>query len=392
MTRRTVVCVVGTRPEVIKMAPLVQRLRRIGPSLGVRIVATGQHRELTARALADFALAADVDLDLMRAGQGLAELTARALVALDEAFGQNRPDLVLAQGDTSTVLATALACHYQQIPFGHVEAGLRTHRPYFPFPEEKKRVLTSHLAALHFCPTAASRRNLLAEGIDPGSIHVTGNTVIDALLLTADRPIRLPVVPATDRFILVTAHRRENWGGPLKEICLGLRDLIDRDPGLSLIFPVHPNPGVREIVGTILGRSERVQLIEPVGYPEFVALMKGSYLIVTDSGGIQEEAPALGKPVLVLRVETERPEAVAAGTVRLVGPDRSKLVAAVDELRQVPEAYARFARTVNPYGDGHASERISRVIASRLGLGPIEAGPLPDWPPLEHSEWGRATS
>lgn len=391
MMGRHVLCVVGTRPEVIKMAPLVHRLRRLGPALNVRILATGQHRELTARALADFGLTADVDLDLMRPGQGLADLTARALVALNEAFDRNRPDLVLAQGDTSTVLASALACHYQKIPFGHVEAGLRTHRRYSPFPEEKNRVLTSHLATLHFCPTAAARRNLLAEGIDPESIHVTGNTVIDALLMMADRPIRLPITPATDRYILVTAHRRENWGDPLEQIGQGLRDLIDRNPDLSLVFPVHPNPRVREVVAAHLGDSERVHLIEPVGYPEFVTLMKGSYLIVTDSGGIQEEAPALGKPVLVLRDQTERPEAVAAGTVRLVGPDRSKLVEAVEELHKDPEAYARFARVVNPFGDGHASGRISRAIGDWLGLEPIiEDRPLPDWPPSRNPEWGRA--
>jgi len=364
-----VACVVGTRPEVVKMAPLVARLREVGPGVKVRVVSTGQHRGLLDRALADFGIAADLDLGLMRGGQGLADLTARALVALAGAFEADRPDLVLAQGDTTSVMATALACHYNRIPFGHVEAGLRTGRRYLPFPEEMNRALTSRMAEVHFAPTAEARANLLREGIDPGSIHVTGNTVIDALLLMAGRATPLPVRPTTERFLLVTAHRRENWGGPLRRVCEALRSVVARNPDLSLVFPVHPNPEVRRVADECLGGLDRVHLIGPVGYPEFVALMKASYLIVTDSGGVQEEAPSLGKPVLVLRGETERPEAVEAGTALLVGTDGGAILASVERLLGDPEAYRTFARTVNPYGDGRASGRIVEVLRRRFGLG-----------------------
>jgi UDP-N-acetylglucosamine 2-epimerase (non-hydrolysing) len=373
-----VVCVLGTRPEAVKMAPVILGLRQWTPGLGVRVLTTSQHRGLLAKGLDDFGIVADLDLDLMRPNQGLPDLTARALVALSEVFERERPDLVLGQGDTTTVLCTALACYYNRIPFGHVEAGLRTGQPYSPFPEEKNRVLAGHLAALHFAPTESTRRNLISEGIDPATIHVTGNTVVDALVMTDRGDLRLPVTPATARFLLVTAHRRENFGAPLVAICQGLRELVDRRPTLSIVYPVHPNPRVRETVTAWLGGHDRIHLIDPVGYPEFVALMQRSYLILTDSGGVQEEGPALGKPVLVLRDETERPEAVAAGTVRLVGPHRAAIIAAVEELCDRPEVYARFARAVNPYGDGRASERIVRILAKRFGLdiGP-DTGPGP---------------
>lgn len=383
-----VVCVLGTRPEAIKMAPVVLRLRQAVPGLEVRVVTTGQHRGLLAQALNDFGLVADLDLDLMRPDQGLADLTARALTALAAVFERQRPDLVLSQGDTTTVLCAALACYYHQVPFGHVEAGLRTGRPYGPFPEEKNRVLAGHLATLHFAPTASGRRNLLNEGIDPATIHVTGNTVIDALVMTARANPTLPVTPATDRFLLVTAHRRENFGPPLTAICQGLRDLIDRRPDLSVVYPVHPNPRVRQTVADLLGGRDRIHLIDPVGYREFVALMQRAFVILTDSGGVQEEAPALGKPVLVLRDETERPEALASGTSRLVGPRREAIVSAVEDLCDRPEAAAEFARAVNPYGDGRASERIARVLAEWFGLdpGPSPVGFRQHWDPLEPSD------
>jgi len=365
-----VACVMGTRPEAVKLAPVILRLRRgdVGPA--VRIVATGQHRGLLDRALADFGLAADVDLALMRPGQDLPELTARALVALAEEFRGNRPDYVLAQGDTTTVFCAALASRYAQVPFGHVEAGLRTWQPT-PFPEETNRVLTTHLADLHFAPTESARRNLLREGIGAGSIHVTGNTAIDALKLIADRAPPLPVTPATPRFLLVTAHRRENLGAPLAAIAGAVADLVDRHADLSVVWPVHPNPGVRAAVADALAGRARVHLIEPVGYPEFVALMRASFLILTDSGGIQEEAPSLGRPVLVLRESTERPEAIEAGAARLVGTDRAAIVAAVEELLGHPEVYDRFARVVNPFGDGRAAGRIARALAARMA----EPGP-----------------
>jgi UDP-N-acetylglucosamine 2-epimerase (non-hydrolysing) len=377
-----VTCVVGTRPEVVKMAPVILRLRRATLE-DVRILSTGQHRSLLDQALADFDLVADDDLELMQPDQTLAGLTARAVTALSRALQEQKPDLVLAQGDTTTVFCTALACYYHRIPFGHVEAGLRTGRRYNPFPEEKNRVLAGHLAEVHFAPTLGARRNLLREGIDPSTIHVTGNTVIDALLMTANREVPLAVVPSTPSYLLVTAHRRENFGAPLQEICLALLDLVKRYPDLSVVYPVHPNPHVRRVVDEWLVHQDRVHLIDPTGYPEFVALMKNAYALVTDSGGVQEEGPALGKPVLVLRDETERPEAVLAGTVKLVGWRRLAIVKAVSELWEQPEVYARFARALNPYGDGRAADRIAAALRHRYGFRCGDADqPIPAWPPL----------
>jgi UDP-N-acetylglucosamine 2-epimerase (non-hydrolysing) len=375
-----ITCVVGTRPEAIKMAPVILMLRR-GLKNQVRVLASGQHRLLLDRALADFGLQADHGLELMRPNQQLADLSARALTALSDDFERHRPGLVLAQGDTTTVFCAALAAYYRRIPFGHVEAGLRTGRKYFPYPEEKNRVLTSHLADEHFAPTSRSRSNLLHEGIDDANIHVTGNTVIDALLLTTTRNIPMPVTPSTERYLLVTAHRRENFGEPFRQICLALRDLVDHDRYLSIVYPVHPNPNVKNAVDLWLAGHDRIHLIEPIGYPEFVALMKGAYALVTDSGGVQEEAPALGKPVLVLRDETERPEAVAAGTVQLIGPHRERIVDAVRELCENPTVYERFARAVNPYGDGRAADRIGVVLASRYGVDcGVAEETIPGWP------------
>jgi UDP-N-acetylglucosamine 2-epimerase (non-hydrolysing) len=371
---------VGTRPEVVKMAPVILRLRQSGRDQ-VRVVATGQHRSLLDLALADFGLTADCDLDLMQPDQTLADLTARAVTGLSRAFDSNKPDLVLAQGDTTTVFCTALACYYHRIPFGHVEAGLRTGRRYYPFPEEKNRELAGRLAEVHFAPTTGARHNLLREGINPTSVHVTGNTVIDALLMTAGRQVPLPVEPSTSKYLLVTAHRRENFGVPLQQICQALLDVIEHYPELSVVYPVHPNPNVRRVVDEWLVNKERIHLIEPTAYPEFVALMKSAFLLVTDSGGVQEEGPALGKPVLVLRDETERPEAVQAGTVQLVGWRRDAIVRAVSDLCDRPEVYSRFARAVNPYGDGRAADRIAAVLRERYGLQPGEAeSPIPPWP------------
>jgi UDP-N-acetylglucosamine 2-epimerase (non-hydrolysing) len=373
-------CVVGTRPEVIKMAPVISGLRR-RPSNQVRVLASGQHRSLLDRALADFGLQADGNLAVMRPGQQLPELTARALRALAGDFRRHPPELVLAQGDTTTVFCAALASFLERVPFAHVEAGLRTRRKYHPFPEEKNRVLADHLADEHFAPTPQARSNLLREGIDEASIHVTGNTGIDALLMMAGRDVPLPVVPSTGCYLLVTAHRRENFGEPLIEICEALRELADRDRELSIVFPVHPNPQVKGAVEGQLAGRERIHLIEPTGYPEFVALMRGAFALLTDSGGIQEEGPALGKPVLVLRDETERTEGVASGTVQLVGPHRDRIVEAVSALRQDPALYERFARAVNPYGDGRAADRILSILASRYGVAAAAPErPIPPWP------------
>jgi UDP-N-acetylglucosamine 2-epimerase (non-hydrolysing) len=378
--RPLVVCVVGTRPEAVKMAPLILRLRAPGSGIDVAVLATGQHRGLLDRALADFAIVPDHDLNLMRPDQDLAGLTARALTGVSELLPRLRPDLVLAQGDTTTVLATALACHYHRVAFGHVEAGLRTGRAFDPFPEEKNRVLASHLAEIHFAPTLASRANLLREGIPGRSIHVTGNTGIDALTHVAARDVPLPVRPATGTFLVVTLHRRENFGAPLERICRGLVAVLARIPGLSLVVPLHPNPHVRGVLEARLGGHDRIVLVEPLDYPGFVALMKASTAILTDSGGVQEEAPALGKPVLVLRETTERPEAVAAGTVQLVGTRAGAIVAAVAAL---PGPSPSRGSHPNPYGDGWASERIARVVSSRFGIDPGPPPPHfpPAWPP-----------
>ena len=363
-----VACVVGTRPEAIKMAPVVLRLRQPDSGFYCRLISTGQHRELLRTALADFGLAPDEDLEVMRAGQGLAELTSRALVALDGCLQNLRPDIVLSQGDTTTVLCSALASHYQRIPFGHVEAGLRTGRRYSPFPEEVNRILVSHLAQWHFAPTEGARQNLLREGIDDASIFVTGNTVIDALGMMADRGSLTPFLPPGIRFVLVTAHRRENWGEPMEQLGLALRDLVVKHAYLHVVFPVHLNPAVRDPLHALLSGLDRVHLVEPAGYPEFVALMKRATLILTDSGGVQEEATALGKLVLLLRDETERPEAVATGLVRVVGTDRGVIVGAVNAYLQSRPPTPSLGNEPNPFGDGHAAERIYQALATVFGL------------------------
>ena len=353
------------------MAPLMLRLGEEKARLEVRLLATGQHRSLLDQALADFGLKADGDLALMRPGQDLAGLTARAIDGLHAYLADSPPDLVLAQGDTTTVFATALASYYQRIPFGHVEAGLRTGKAFDPFPEEKNRVLASHLASLHFAPTPQARSNLLREGISEQAVHVTGNTVIDALKLIAKRELRLPPSVDLDRYILVTMHRRESFGAPLERVCDALRSLVDRNPAFGIVWPIHPNPNVRGAVERLLSDHQRMRLIEPLGYSDFVAVMKGSSLILTDSGGIQEEAPSLGKPVLVLRESTERPEAFDAGLLELVGTDPAAIVNRAEAFLnpgQAVEASTWVAS--NPYGDGWASERISRVILQHFGMDP----------------------
>jgi UDP-N-acetylglucosamine 2-epimerase (non-hydrolysing) len=335
------------------MAPVILALRK-EPWARARVLATAQHRQMLDQVLGLFAITPDVDLDLMRPDQALADLTARMIGALDRALEQERPDVVLAQGDTTTVLATGLACFYRRIPFGHVEAGLRTGDLANPFPEEMNRAVASRLARFHFAPTAASKANLLREGIPEGDIHVTGNTVIDALLQVAKRDV--PIGPALDdskRLVLVTAHRRESFGAPLREAFEALRALADRNADVQVLYPVHLNPNVSGPAREILGGHPRIVLCDPLEYAPFVSAMKRAYLILTDSGGVQEEAPALGKPVLVLREETERPEAVAEGVVKLVGTSADVIL-----------AYAAMARGVSPYGDGHAAERIVGVLRS----------------------------
>jgi UDP-N-acetylglucosamine 2-epimerase (non-hydrolysing) len=366
---KTVLSVFGTRPEAIKMAPIVKSL---ASEKGLRslVCVTAQHREMLDQVLSLFAIAPDEDLDLMREGQSLEEITTRALTALSETLRRLKPDMLLVQGDTTTTMVASLAAFYARVPVGHVEAGLRTGDPDYPYPEEVNRKITSVLARHHFAPTERARRNLIAEGVPDSAILVTGNTVIDALLeVVALKPSRAPKLPLRGkRLILVTAHRRENFGAPLLEITAAMKDLAGRYPDVDLVYPVHRNPNVDGPVRKELGSTPGIHLIDPLEYKAFVDLMGESYLILTDSGGIQEEAPSLGKPVLVLRDETERPEAVQAGTVRLVGPHRQAIVGGAAQLLDSTEAYAAMARAVNPYGDGKAARRIVERIHEVLGL------------------------
>ena len=365
---KKVVCTIGTRPEAVKMAPVIDALQQADWA-DCRVLLTAQHRDLVDDALAFFAIVPDIDLDAMRPGQTLVDLTARLLVAISEALAREAPDLVLAQGDTTSVLATALACFYLKIPFGHVEAGLRTGKLSAPFPEEGNRVVAGHLSAIHFAPTTTARDNLLREGIDPSTILVTGNTVIDALLATARREIPIGVdVKGSSRLVLVTAHRRDSFGRPLRQICRGVAEILRRHPDVEVLWPIHPNPAVRPVVEEYLGQHPRALLCDPLSYGAFVSAMKRSSLILTDSGGVQEEAPALGKPVLVLRSESERPEALEAGTARLVGTETRAIVGEADRLLSDPDVYRKMAVGVSPYGDGHAAARIVEGIARMLGV------------------------
>jgi UDP-N-acetylglucosamine 2-epimerase (non-hydrolysing) len=333
----------------------------------VRVLATAQHRQMLDQVLDAFAIVPDVDLDIMAPNQTLPELTSRLLSRLDEVFARERPDAVLIQGDTTTVMTAAMAAFYRHIAVGHVEAGLRTGDLQNPFPEEMNRIVAGRLSRWHFAPTAGARDNLLREGFDPASVHVTGNTVIDALLEVVQREVPLPVeVPEGRRMLLVTAHRRENFGAPFREVCEAVRDIADRHADVHVVYPVHPNPNVSGPAHEILSGHARIVLCPPLDYLPFVAAMKRAHLILTDSGGVQEEAPALGKPVLVMRQETERPEAVEAGVVKLVGPVREAIVAEASRLLDDPEAYARMARGVSPYGDGRAAGRIVDILGRDL--------------------------
>jgi UDP-N-acetylglucosamine 2-epimerase (non-hydrolysing) len=367
-----VLSVFGTRPEAIKMAPVVHRLRADPARFESVVCVSAQHRAMLDQVLEVFGIAADHDLDIMTPGQAPGDVVARVLQRLPALLREVRPDLLLVQGDTMTTFAAAFAAYLERIPTGHVEAGLRTGDRWQPFPEEMNRVLTTRIAALHFAPTREARDRLLAEGVPPADVHLTGNTVIDALLATRrpDYRFRTPALAALDpgaRIVLVTTHRRESFGAPLRSTCAALRELVTRFPDIHVVLPVHPNPEVKGTVEALLCDLPRTSLIEPVDYVEFVHLMDRSYLILTDSGGVQEEAPSLGKPVLVLREVTERPEGVAAGTAVVVGTDRERIVETASTLLSSPEAYARMANAVNPYGDGHASERIVRAVAERFG-------------------------
>ena len=362
-----VLCVMGTRPEAIKMAPVILALKK-EPWANVRVLATAQHRHMLDQVNVFFGIAPDIDLNIMRPNQALTTLTARLLLELDGVLQAEKPDAVLVQGDTTTVMTVALACFYHRIPIGHVEGGLRTWDMQNPFPEEANRVIAGKFARWHFAPTDGSRQNLLKEGVPDKDIIVTGNTVIDALLMTAanDLTLDVPLDPAK-RLVLVTSHRRENFGEPFRNICRALRTLAQNNPELQFLYPVHPNPNVKDVAYEFLGELPNFQLCEPLDYAPFIAAMKRAYIILTDSGGVQEEAPALGKPVLVLRDETERPEAVDQGVVKLVGPNYENIVKEAQRLLDDDEAYRSMARGVSPYGDGHAAERIVKVLREHFG-------------------------
>jgi len=366
-----IMTVFGTRPEAIKMAPLVKKLNE-DPEIESVLCVTAQHRQMLDQVLELFELTPDYDLNIMKPNQTISMITANVLTGLEPVLQAEKPDMVLVHGDTSTTFVTALACFYQQIPVGHVEAGLRTYDKYSPFPEEINRVLTGHIAELHFAPTERNRQNLLAERISDEDIIITGNTVIDALLQVADKPYEFEdeTLKALDfvnkRVICVTCHRRENLGENMEQIFTALRDIAVEFDDVEIVYPIHMNPKVREIAGRIFEGTENIHLIEPLQYQPFVNLMARSYFIVTDSGGMQEEAPSLGKPVLVVRKETERPEAIEAGTVKLAGVERDTIYAMAKELLTDKDAYDAMAHAANPYGDGTACDQIVAALKAKL--------------------------
>ena len=368
MAKMRVLTIFGTRPEAIKMAPVVKALKN-DAFFDSRVCITAQHREMLDQVLSLFEIAPDYDLNIMQQGQSLTEITSRILKDLEHVLTEWRPDIVLVHGDTTTTFATSLAAFYQQVPIGHVEAGLRTGHLYSPWPEEANRKLTAALASIHFAPTDKAKENLHKEGVLSDSVYVTGNTVIDALLevvshIEKDSPFKkelkhqLPGLNPENKLILITGHRRENFGQGFENICTAIAKLTDEFQDIEFVYPVHLNPNVQEPVNRILGGIKRVHLIEPLDYLPFVDLMKRAYLILTDSGGIQEEAPSLGKPVIVMRDNTERPEAVAAGTVKLVGTNAESIEEEVRLLLTNNAAYKKMSTAHNPYGDGEASDRI----------------------------------
>lgn len=373
MSRIKVMTVFGTRPEAIKMAPVVLELARYPEYIEPVVTVTAQHREMLDQVLDLFSIKPDHDLNIMAQGQTLFDITCRSMQGLNEVFAAEKPDLVLVHGDTTTTFAGALTAYYHQIAVGHVEAGLRTGNKFSPFPEEMNRKLTGSLTDLHFAPTDGAQSNLLHEGVSPSSIFVTGNTVIDALLATVDEGYRFsdPLLSSINykqrRVVLVTTHRRENIGEPMRQVYQALRDIVAQFDDVEVVFPVHRNPLVREVVSAELGDLPRVHLIDPLDYQPFANLMARAYLVLTDSGGIQEEAPSLGKPVLVLRDTTERPEAVEAGTVKLIGTDRDVVYGETRLLLTDRGEYDRMANACNPYGDGYASRRLVQAVLHHYG-------------------------
>ncbi len=367
MEKKKVLVVFGTRPEAIKMAPVVHALQSQEEEFSSHICVTGQHRHILDQMLDFFQISPDVDLDIMSENQSLESLTAKAITSVGGVLGRVRPDVTLVQGDTTTAMAAGLASFYARVPVGHVEAGLRTGNSYDPFPEEINRRLLTTLSTFHFAPTPAAAKALLQDGVDESQIYVTGNTVIDALLWGSKRVERTLLRDELEgrRFILVTAHRRENFGDPVKNICTALQQIV-RDNDVSVVYPVHPNPNIRKVVFERLQHVKHIHLIEPLEYKEFIAFMKDASLLLTDSGGVQEEAPTLGKPVLVLRKTTERPEAIEAGVARLVGTEVVSIVDNVEALLNSKEKYDEMANRANPFGDGTAAEQITAILKKRM--------------------------
>ncbi|SRR5579883_2459397 len=363
MTKKQVYIILGTRPEAIKLAPVIQVFQR-SLDFNLQVILTGQHREMVEQVMQLFHLQANYDLEIMQPKQSLSDITCRSLQGLEKLFQVNKPDIVLVQGDTTTAFAATLAAFYHKIPVGHVEAGLRTDDLFNPYPEEANRRLISQLTQLHFAPTPKACENLKNSGV-LGEIHLTGNTVIDALLnVAASAPsCNIPGLEWDNyRVLLSTVHRRENWGQPLQGIAEGFLQILDKFPDTALLLPLHRNPIVREPLQNLLGNHPRIFLTDPLDYGELVGAIMRSHLLLTDSGGLQEEAPSLGKPVLVLRDTTERPEAVTAGTAKLVGTKPENIVAAAVELLSQPAAYVAMANAINPFGDGHAAERILEIV------------------------------
>jgi len=373
MDKRHIAIVVGTRPEVIKMAPVYLAMKS-DSRVDVVLVATAQHRQMLDQMLAVFGITADIDLNIMETNQSLSQVSARVIMGVQEALAKLKPDAVLVHGDTTTCLCSAIAAFYEQIPVGHVEAGLRTYNFNAPWPEEMNRRLVDPISRWCFAPTSGAADNLRAERIPAENIFVTGNTVIDALLRVRDiarqRKPEIDELPDKylddHRMILVTGHRRESFGKPFEQFCMALRQVIEEHPDTVLVYPVHLNPNVQKAVKEILGNQERIHLISPIEYFQFVYLMDRSYLIITDSGGVQEEAPSLHKPVLITRMITERPEAVNAGLAKVVGTDRERIVTEASRLLDDSQAYTDMCQGDNPYGDGHASEKIIAILLSTI--------------------------
>ena len=371
--KKKIITIFGTRPEAIKMAPLVKELEK-REEIESKVCVTAQHREMLDQVLEYFEIKPDFDLNIMKSKQSLTGITNRVLEGLEEVFIKEKPDMILVHGDTTTTFAGALAAFYQQIKVGHVEAGLRTFDKYFPFPEEMNRKLTGSLADLHFAPTKGSKNNLLREGINENDIYITGNTVIDAMLHTVKEDYKFEneelnkIDYVNKKVIMITAHRRENWGEGVENICTALNKIVEDNNDVELVYLVHLNPVVKDVVHARLGGNDRIHLLPPLDTKETHNLMNKCFMVMTDSGGLQEEAPHLGKPVLVLRDVTERPEAVAYGTVKLVGTDIEKILSEANELIQNREAYEKMSKSVNPYGDGKASERIADAILRYFDL------------------------